>query len=134
MLLKYYDSLDTTGSTELSIFQVIVFPFFVNCGVSPFSTHLNIHVLSKAYEAIESLAFHRVIALLRTDRDHEQKRVLTRLFALSPVAVSRIWRFWTFFKVSIVSELNSPCSALSIEAPEYTLNIRSSVSGAFKGE
>ena len=33
---------------------------------------MNILVLSKAYEAIESLEFHRVIALLRTDRHHEQ--------------------------------------------------------------
>ena len=46
---------------ELSIVQVIDFPFLVNRGVSLFSTHMNIRVLSKAYEAIESLAFHRVI-------------------------------------------------------------------------
>ena len=96
MLLEYDDNLDTTRSTELSIIQVIFFPFCANCGVSPFSTHMNIRVLSKAYEAIESLAFHRAIALLRTDRDHEQKLVLTRLFALPPVAVSRIWGFRTF--------------------------------------
>ena len=43
---------------------------------------MNIRVLSKAYEATESLAFHRVIALMRTERDHEQKLVLTRVFAL----------------------------------------------------
>ena len=94
--LEYDDSLDTTRGTELSIIQVIDFSFMVNRRVSPFSTHMNIRVLSKAYEAIESLAFHRVIALLRTDRDHEQKLVLTRLFALRPVAVSRILFFWTF--------------------------------------
>ena len=86
MLLGYDDSVDTTRSTELSIIQVFVFPFWANRGVSPFSTHMNIRVLSKAYAAIESLAFHRVIALLRTDRDHEQKLVFTRLFALSLVA------------------------------------------------
>ena len=51
---------------------------------------MNIHDLSKVYEAIEPLAFHRVIALLRTDRNHEQKLVLTRFFALLPVAVSRL--------------------------------------------
>ena len=50
---------------------------------------MNICALSKADEAIESLAFHRTIALLRTDRDQEQKRVLARLFALQRVAVSR---------------------------------------------
>ena len=82
MLLEYDDSLDTTRSTELSIEQVIVFPFLVNRRVSPFPTHMNIRVLSRASEAIESLAFHRVIALLRTDRDREQKLVLPRLFAL----------------------------------------------------
>ena len=69
MLLEYDDSLDTTRSTVLSIVHVIVFPFWANCAVSPFSTHMNIRVLSKAYQAIESLAFRRVIALLRTDRD-----------------------------------------------------------------
>ena len=91
MLLEYDDNLDTTRSTEFSIVQVVVFPFWVNRRVPPFSTHLNIRVLSKADEAIESLAFHRVIALLRTNRDHKQKLVLTRLFALHPVAVSRLW-------------------------------------------
>ena len=59
---------------------------------------MNIRVLSKADEAIESMAFHRVVALLRTDRDHEQNLVLTRLFALLSVAVSRLWFFWTFSK------------------------------------
>ena len=91
MLLEYDDNLDTTRGTELSIVQVFVFPFLASCWVSPFSTQMNIRVLSKAYEAIESLAFHREIALLRTDGDHEQKLVLTLLFALSQVAVSRMW-------------------------------------------
>ena len=45
---------------------------------------MNIRVLSKVYEAIEPPAFYRVIALLRTDPDHEQKLVLTRLFAPHP--------------------------------------------------
>ena len=40
-------SLDTTISTELSIVQVIVFSFLVNRRFSPFSTHMNIRVLSK---------------------------------------------------------------------------------------
>ena len=97
MLLEYDESLDTTRSTELYISQIIVFPFWVNRGVSPFSTHMNIRVLSKAYEAIKSLAFHRVIALLRTDRNHEQKLMLTRLFALHLLAVSCLW-FLTFSK------------------------------------
>ena len=64
MLLEYDDSIDTTRSTELSTVQVIVFPFWANCGVSPFSTHMNIGVSRKVYEAIELLAFYRVIALL----------------------------------------------------------------------
>ena len=78
ILLEYDDSLDTTKSTEFSIIQVTNFLFLANCGVSPFSTHMNIRVLSKAYQAIELLAFLWVIALLRADRDHEEKLVLTR--------------------------------------------------------
>ena len=69
---------------------------------------MNINVLSKAYEAIEPLAFHRIIALLRTDRNHEQKLVLTRLFALLSFAVSRLLGVLDFLRISIVSELNSP--------------------------
>ena len=76
MLLEYDDSLGTTRSMELSIVQLIVFPpILANCGVSSFSTHMNIRVLSKVYEAIEPQAF-RVIALLRTDRNHEQNSCL----------------------------------------------------------
>ena len=93
MLLEDDDSPGSARGTKLSIIQEIVFPFWANCGVSPFSTQMNICVLSKAYESIESLAFHRVIALLRTDRDHGKKPVLTRLFALHLVAVSRSWVF-----------------------------------------
>ena len=48
-----------------------------------FSTQMDIRVLSKVFGAMEPLAFHRVLALLRTDRNHEQKLVLPRLFALS---------------------------------------------------
>ena len=68
---------------------------------------MNIRVLSKAYEAIEPLAFHRVIPLLRTDRDHEQKLVLPRLFALVLVSVSTIIGFLDLLKVSILSQLKS---------------------------
>ena len=66
---------------------VIDFPFGVNCGVSPF---------------IETLAFYRAIALLRTDQNHQQKLVLTRLFARSPVAVSRIWGFVPFQSIHCI--------------------------------
>ena len=89
---------------------------------------MNVRVLSKAYhEAIESLAFHRAIALLRTDRDHEQKLVLTRLFALHPVAVSTVKGFLVLLKVSLSSELKSLLRSMCIEAPESTTNKRSSV-------
>ena len=101
---------DTTRSTELSTVQVIVFPCmgqFVEFHL--FSTHMNIRVLSKAYEAIELLAFHRVIALLLTDRDHEQKLCASSF--------------------SCTSELKSPLlSIVYSEASEYTINIRVSVS------
>ena len=127
MLLEYDDSLDTTRKTELSIVQVIVFPFWATCGVSPFSTHMNISVLSKVCKAIESLAFYRVIALLRTDRDHEQNWCLL-VYLHCPQSRYVAYGVLDFLKVSIASELNSPCSALCIEAPEYTINIRGSVS------
>ena len=85
MLLEYDDNIDATRSTELSIVQVLDYPFQAICGVSPFSTHI-------------SLAFHREIALLRTDRDHEQKLVFTRLFAL-PLSRGKSQKgFWTFSK------------------------------------
>ena len=85
---------------------------------------MNIRILSKADEAMESLAFYRVFALLRTDRDHEQKLVLTRLFELYESHMG----FLDLLGVSTVSELKSPRSALCIEAPEDTINMRSSVS------
>ena len=98
MLLEYDDNIDATRSTELSIVQVLDYPFQAICGVSPFSTHMNLRVLSKAYEAIEPLSFHREIALLRTDRDHEPKLVFTRLFALLPGRGKSHIGFWTFSK------------------------------------
>ena len=79
---------------------------------------MNIRVLSKACEAIESLAFHRVIALLPTDRDHEQKIVLTRFFALSPVAVSRIWGFWTFSKYPLYLSSNLLAQHCALKLPD----------------
>ena len=110
----------------LSIVQVIVFPFWSIVEFHRFSTHMNIRVLSKAYQAIELLAFLCVIALLRTDRDPEQKRVLPRLFAL-PVRGHYRRRVLNLRKVSISSELKSFLLSMCIEAPESTTNMRSSV-------
>ena len=78
---------------------------------------------SKAYEAIEPLAFHRVIALLRTDRNHEEKLVRPRLFALSQ---SRLRTFIgsldLFRKVSVfIWALILSRSALCILSPNSTL-------------
>ena len=51
MLLEDDDSPGSAGGTKIIVvFQEIVSPFWANCGVSPFSTHMNIRVLSKAYE------------------------------------------------------------------------------------
>ena len=83
LLLEDDDNPGTTRGTKLSILQVIVFPFFGRSwSFTVFSTHMNIRVLSKAYQAIELLSFPRVIARLRTDRDPERFLVLPRLFAL----------------------------------------------------
>ena len=120
MLLEYDDSLDATRRSDLSIVQVIVFPFWSNCAVSPFSTHMNIRALSKVYVAKESLAFHRVIALLLTDRNHEQKLVLTRSFALSPDRGKSHMGFWTFSNYPLYLSSILLSSALCTEAPEST--------------
>ena len=82
---------------------------------------------AKADTALESLAFHRVFALLRTDRDHEQKLVLTRLFALLPGRGKSLNGFWTFSKYPLYlsSILLAPHCALKLP---NTINIRSSVS------
>ena len=58
-----------------------------------FPLRMNIRVLSKAYQTKELLAFHRVIALFRTDRDRERILALPRLFALPPFEESRSWGF-----------------------------------------
>ena len=89
---------------------------------------MNIRVLSKAYEATESLAFHRVITLSRTDRDHEQKLVLTRLFCTAPGRGKSLMLFWTFSKYPLYlsSILLAQHCALLLPNPE--INIRSSVS------
>ena len=71
-----------------------------------FPTQLNIRVLSKVYEAIELLTFHREIAPLRTDRDHEQKLVLPRYLHF-PSRDNSMMGFLDFLKVSILSELKS---------------------------
>ena len=74
--------------------QVIDFPLLANRGVSPISTRMNIRVLSKVDETIESLAFHRVLALLRTDRDHEQKNLCLLVYL-------------HFFTVAVSTDLGS---------------------------
>ena len=78
---------------------------------------------TKKKEAIEPLAFHRVIALLRTDRNHEQKLVLTRLLALSPSRSVPTWGLWTFSaKYPFYLNIKLSCSAVFIcseQIPRY---------------
>ena len=136
MLLEYDDNLDTTRSTQLSIVQAIVFPFWVNRTVSPFSTHMNIPVLSKACEAIESLAFFFFFEYC-TVTNRSRSRTETGAYSFICTAPGRgksHMGFLDLLKVSIVSELKSPCSALCIEAPEYTINISNFVSLAVSQE
>ena len=54
---------------------------------------MNIRVESNAYEAIEPLALHRVIALSRTDRNREQKLVRHHFFALFIITASTVIGF-----------------------------------------
>ena len=112
----------------MSIIQAIDNPFWVNRGVSPISTHMNIRVLSKTDKAIEPLAFHRGITLLRTDRDHEQKTCASSIICTFLVVVSRSWVFGTFPMYPLYLSSIFLCAALCIKAPESTTNLRASVS------
>ena len=135
MLLEHDDNLDTTRGSQLSIVQAIVFPFGVNRTVSPFSTHMKIREGSKACEAIESLAFF--FSNNCTVRNRSRSRTETGAYSFictAPCRGKSHMVFLDLLKVSIVSELKSPCSALCIEAPEYTINIRTSVSLAVSQE
>ena len=81
---------------------------------------MNIRVLSKADKAIDSLAFHRVIALLRIRSRSWTKTGAYSFICTAPCRGKSLMVFLDLLKVSIVSELNSPCSALCIEALEST--------------
>ena len=68
--------------------------------------------LSKVCQAIEPLAFHRVIALLRTDRNREQKLVLGPFVGFLDLLL----------EVSVSSELFIlSCSAFCIFSPNVKL-------------
>ena len=87
------DSPGTTRSTKLSIIQVSDFQLLANCFIDfPFKW-ISVF-LSKAYEAIEPLAFHRVIALLRTDRNRKQNSCVLVYLHFS---LSRLGPLRTFF-------------------------------------
>ena len=72
---------------------------------------------------MEPLAFHRVIALLRTDQNLEQKLVRLRSFALSQSRLSTVIGFLDLLrKVSISYEFKSPLlSILHFFSPNATL-------------
>ena len=94
----------------------------------PFSTHLNIRVfwakLVKQWNRWRLSSSTCTVA----NRSRSWTKNLCLLVSLHcPGRGSRIWGFGPL-KVCIVSELNSPCAALCIEAPTNTVNIRSSVS------
>ena len=113
-----WNMIGTTRGTKFSIIQVIVFPFLVNRGVSPFSIHMNIRVLSMAYEAIELQAVSSSIALLRTDRDHEQKNLCFLVYL--HISSRGQYRSRVFGpSQSIPSDLSSkpPCSACALKLP-----------------
>ena len=127
MLLEHDDGLNR--STELSTVKEIVFLNFGHLwSFAVFHSYEYRRALSKVDEAIELLAFYRVIALLRTDRDHDQKLVRTRLFALLPGRGKSHMGFWTFSKYPLYLSSILLAQALCIEAPESMTNIRSSVS------
>ena len=87
-------------------------------------THKSMCVLRKACLAIGVQAFHRVIARLRTDWDHERTLVPPRGFALLRLQSTLRQGFWTFFTVSISLEFNSFLLIMCIDAHESTTNSR----------
>ena len=126
MLLEYDDNLDATRSTEQSTVQIIVFPCWVNRRVSPFSTHVNIRALRKnikqwnRWRLIEQLHCYEQIEIIKT--------CAYSFTCTVPGRGKSHTVFLDRLKISIVSELKYPRSALCIEAPEYTINTRASVS------
>ena len=112
---KKYEGIHKTSNGLPIIGQLWSFTFF--------ATQTDIRVSSKAHEAKEPLAFHRVIALLRTDRNHGQKLVHPRLFALSHSRSVPSYDLWTFSKCPpFFSELKSlSLSIVHFSLPNSTL-------------
>ena len=83
---------------------------------------MNIRALRKAYQAIELLAFLRVIAQSRTYQDHVRMLTLPRLFGFHH-SLSPPWRrSWIVSTYPLLLNTNLFCSA----SPESTTNLRSS--------
>ena len=109
----------TTRSTKLSIEQKID-SLLTNRGVSSFFPQMKIHVLRKAYEAMEPLTFHRVISLIRTDQDHEQKTCASSFKCTFTVAVSTVKGFLVLLKISLFISLAQRCP-LKRPNPQQTI-------------
>ena len=88
-------------------------------------THKNIRGICRVFQAIEQLAFLRLIAQSRMNLDRERILVLPRLDALPHWLVSTKWGSWIFVNVSHSSEHNSFLLIMCIDAPESTANSRS---------
>ena len=128
MLLEYDDSLDTTRSSGLSVVEINVFPFWVNCGVSPFSTHMNIRVLSKSWWS------NRIAGVLSsnctvTNRSRSWTKTCAYSFiCTAPVCGKSLMGCWTFSKFPLRISLHSVVHWSSRIHNKHTIFC---VSGAF---
>ena len=128
MLLEYDDSLDTTRSTELSTVQVNVFS---NLGQLWSFAVFHSHEYPRFEQSWWSNRIAGVLSSNCTVANRSRSWTKTGAYSFICTATrSRLVAYGVLdlLKVSIVSELNFPCSALCIEAPESITNIRSSVS------
>ena len=78
---------------------------------------MNVRVSSKAYEAIELLAFLRAFALLRTDRDLEQKTGAYSFICTAPGRGKSLMEFWIFSKYTLYLSSNLLAQHCALKVP-----------------
>ena len=128
LLLGFDDSLETTRGSELSTAQVIDFLFCVNRRVSSCSTHMQIHVFEQSLWSKRTAGVSSSSCTVASRSRSWTKTCAYSLICTVPGRDKSHMVLWTFPKYPLHLSSNSPCSALCIEAPEYTINIRASVS------
>ena len=117
LLLEHDDNPGTTRGTELSIVQVINFPFWANCGVSPFSTHMNIRVFEQSWWSNRIAGVSSSSCTVANGIEIMNKNLCLLVICTALVAVSRLWVlglhkvskcFWAQFSFAQHCALNLP--------------------------